>query len=382
MADVMTGHEFLMKLKENGDKSYQSFDTLYTHLDRKARREGIPLNGQFELTPLCNFDCKMCYTHLTKEQMQGKPLLSIVQWKQIVDEAYAAGMIRVNLTGGECLTYPGFDELYLYLHSMGCEIRVLTNGALLDDRWISFFEAHPPIMFQISLYGGDEDTYEQVTGQRKFSVVYDNIRKLMDTELPVALALTPNKYMGKGLLNTVRVAHELGVPFAMAPYLADPYESTGRSGINHELTPDEYVELFRYRDKLRGIENPSIDPDKLPTPGGPHHDRGRCGLNCGGGLSCFNIAWDGTMSLCTESRDVRLKPLEDGFMNCWKKIHEIAASWPCPPECKECPYEEACTNCEILKAEIAGEAGKQPLALCERTQYLVQHGVYTIPACQ
>ena len=29
--------------------------------EQKARKAGIPLFGQFELTPLCNLDCKMCY---------------------------------------------------------------------------------------------------------------------------------------------------------------------------------------------------------------------------------------------------------------------------------------------------------------------------------
>lgn len=382
MAEQMKAHEYLEELRKQGDKSAEYFDTLYTQLDRKARAKGIPLNGQFELTPLCNFDCRMCYTHLTKEQMRGKSLLTVAQWKQIIDEAYAAGLVRVNLTGGECLTYPGFEELYLYLHSLGCEIRVLTNGALLDERWVRFFRDHPPIMIQISLYGGDEETYERVTGQRMFSTVSGNIRRVIDAGLPVTLALTPSKYMGEGMLGTVRAAHGFGIPFSMAPHLQDPYESTGRSGVNHELTPDEYVELFRYRNRLNGAEDLSIDPERLPPPGGPRHDRGRCGLNCGGGLSCFNISWDGTMSLCTESRDVATKPLEDGFSACWKKIHEIAANWPCPPECLECPYESVCTNCEILKAEIAGEPGKQPLALCERTRYLVQNGVYTIPACE
>ena len=178
MADPAKGHEFLVRLKEQGDKRHRSFDTLFDFLDRKAREKGIPLNGQFELAPLCNFDCRMCYTHLTKEQMKGIPLLTTDQWKQLMHDAWEAGMMRVNLTGGECLSYPGFRELYLYLHSLGCEIRVLTNGALLDEEWVSFFKAHPPIMIQISLYGGDEDTYERVTGHRQFAAVSENIRRV------------------------------------------------------------------------------------------------------------------------------------------------------------------------------------------------------------
>ena len=61
MAEAISGHEYLMKLKVQGDYSHQSFETLFRHLDHKARQNGTPISGQLELTPLCNFDCKMCY---------------------------------------------------------------------------------------------------------------------------------------------------------------------------------------------------------------------------------------------------------------------------------------------------------------------------------
>ena len=381
MAEAITGHEFLIKLRDQGSRSYQYYDTLYDHLERKAREKGIPLNGQYELTPLCNFDCKMCYTHLTKEQMQGKPLLTVDQWKQITDEAYAAGMMRVNLTGGECLTYPGFEELYLYLHSLGIEIRVLTNASLMNDAWISFFRKHPPILIQISLYGGDEETYERVTGHQMFHAVSANIRKAIKSELPVTIATTPSKYAGAGMLGTIRAAHEFNVPFSIAPYLTDPKELTGRSGQDHELSLEDYVTLFRYRYELEGIELPSANPETLPPPGGPYHECNICGLNCGGGLSSFDIDWQGKMSTCNECRTAYAYPLEEGFLPAWKKIHETAANWPRVPECIDCPYENVCTNCEIKKTYLAGP-GKQPLTLCMRTKYLAQHGVYKIPACK
>ena len=380
MAEAFSGHEFLVRLKEQGDKRAELFDTLYSQLDQKAREKGIPLNGQFELTPLCNFDCKMCYTHLSKEQMCGKPLLTVDQWKRIIDEAYAAGMIRVNLTGGECLTYPGFEELYLYLHSLGCEIRVLTNGALLDDRWISFFKAHPPILIQVSLYGGDEDTYERVTGQRKYSVVSANIRKVIAADLPVGLAVTPSKYMGAGMFETIQAAHEFGIPYSIAPDLIDSKEETGRSAQDHELSLEDYVEIYRLRNELEKTVIPPADASLLPLPGGPNHECNLRGLNCGGGMSCFDIDWTGAMYICNSYRSEICYPLIEGFLPSWNRIHRIATNWPRVPECIGCPYEPVCTNCEVRKASF-GEPGKQPLALCERTRYLVQHGVYMINEC-
>ncbi len=381
MAESMNGHEFVLWLKEQGEKRQQSYDRFYDgYLDRKAREKGIPIFGQLELTPLCNFDCKMCYTHLTKEQMHGRQLLTVEQWKQLIHDAWEAGLLRVNLTGGECLSYPGFEDLYLYLHSLGVEIRVLTNGALLDARWAEFFKAHPPILIQISLYGGDEDTYERVTGQRKFSVVADNIRRLKKTDLPIGLAITPSKYMREGMLETIRAAKALGVPYTINSSLIDPKKETGRSGQDHDLTLDEYVELFRFRNELNGMENRTIDPDRLPPPGGPHHECSERGLTCTAGMSSFDIGWDGAMYPCNSYLINTGYPLKEGFMPCWNRLHRMAANWCRVPACIECPYEELCKVCLVEKAAVAGP-GKQPFAMCERTRYMVQNGVYSIPEC-
>lgn len=381
MAKMMTGHEYLEWLKEKGEKRAQSFDNFYDgYLDHKAREKGIPIFGQFELTPLCNFDCKMCYTHLSKEQLQGRSLLTVEQWKRLIDDAFEAGLLRVNLTGGECLSYPGFEELYLYLHSLGCEIRVLTNGALLNDRWVEFFKAHPPILMQISLYGGDEDTYERVTGHRLFSKVTENIRKIDEAKLPLLVAITPSRYMWEGIFNTIRVAKSFGVPYFINPSLIDPKEETGRAGQHHDLTIDEYVKIYKFRDELDGIENKSIDPKLLPMPGGPNHECDSCGLPCTAGMSSFDIGWDGTMYPCNTYRSVTAQPLKDGFMPSWNKIHKAAASWPRIPECIECPYEDLCTTCLVKKAEFY-KPGKQPLPLCEQTKYMVQQGAFKIPGC-
>ena len=125
--------QFLKELREENGKQIWRYSSFARYLDRKAREKGIPLTGQFELTPLCNFSCKMCYVHLNAEQMNGQKVLTVETWKDLMHQAWEAGMMHVTLSGGECLTYPGFDELYLYLQSLGCDVTVLTNAFLLDE---------------------------------------------------------------------------------------------------------------------------------------------------------------------------------------------------------------------------------------------------------
>ena len=316
-----------------------------------------------------------------EKEESDKSLLTVKEWKQIVDEAYAAGMMRVNLTGGECLTYPGFEELYLYLHNKGIETRVLTNGALLDSHWIEFLKAHPPILVQFSLYGGDEDTYERVTGKRGFETVIANIVSAQQAKLPVSVVITPSKYMGEGVFNALRWVSKAGIPYSIGSWLMDPKEETGRAHCNHNLDVDYYRRIYELRNELEGIETHSIESEKLPPVGGPYHQTDICGMTCGAGLSCFAIDWDGKMLACNSMRDNYGWPLKEGFLPVWERLHEISANWIRIPECMECPYLKVCTNCVVQKEAFA-ERGKQPTKLCEQTKYLVEHGVKAIPVCE
>ena len=66
-----------------------------------------PYGGSFELTPLCNLDCKMCYVHLQDPSVRQR-MLSGEQWLSIIRQAIDAGMMKPMLTGGEAMTHPAF----------------------------------------------------------------------------------------------------------------------------------------------------------------------------------------------------------------------------------------------------------------------------------
>jgi len=50
-------------------------------LFHKASMAGVPLSGTFEVSPLCNMDCKMCYVRLSRQQQEAiRPLATVEQW--------------------------------------------------------------------------------------------------------------------------------------------------------------------------------------------------------------------------------------------------------------------------------------------------------------
>lgn len=380
MDQPANGFEFLEQLKKTSGKSVLHFKDLNRYLDAKAREKHVPLNGQFELTPLCNFSCKMCYVHLAPEQMKGRSVLPVDTWKDLMRQSWEAGMIQATLSGGECLTYPGFDELFLYLHSLGCSVAVLTNGYLLDDDRIRFFREHMPNIIQVTLYGHDDDSYERVTGVRAFTRVAENLRKAIDAKLPVRINVTPSTFLGEDVLDTVRFARSLTRDVTVNAAIFTPNEETGRAGQRDDPDTDLYVRVYRLLNELNGAETKEIDIDKLPPAGGPCHECNECGIKCGSGRSAFTLTWTGTMIACNRMSVINADALKDGIAAAWTKVNREAENWPRVPECEGCPYYDVCNNCAGSIVQLAGP-GKLPKALCEQTRYFVSHGVRRIPDC-
>ena len=375
------GHEFLEFMRNNTNRKRLTFDKFEYFLDLKAREKGVPIMGQFELTPLCNFNCRMCYAHLTTEQLHNQPVMSVEQWKTLIHQAYDMGMYRATLTGGECLSYPGFKEIYLYLHSLGCEVSILTNGALLDEKWVQFFLEHRPIRIQITLYGNNEDAYERVTGRREFKKVIDNIRRIREAGLPLEITTTPNQYLGEDIIDTVRVAKEVCPFLNINPSIFTPREETGRAEQKDDIGWELYVRTYRKVLEMEGIQPREIPEEELPPVGGSCHECTERGIKCAAGMSAFSIDWKGNMRLCNRINQYESHPLKVGFRQAWNEIHEIALNWPRVPECEGCAYSQACHACAAEMLQYA-EPGKQPLEMCERTRYFVKNGVWMVPECE
>ena len=373
------GLEYLASLRRENRKEHQSFNAYSRFLERRAREQGVPIHGQFELTPLCNLSCKMCYVHLLPEQLGGRAALTAEQWKALIRQAYDAGMLTACLTGGECLAYPGFDELYLYLHSLGCPVDVMTNGVLLNEDRIRFFIRHPPCSIQITLYGSNEDVYERVTGRRVFHTVMENIQRVKAAKLPLLLTITPNRFLGEDAFETIRTAWSQTRHLIINTSLFALAGESWRTEASNDPDVEYYARIRRYYKEVRGEETAEYPESRLPEAGGPCSGRQEHGLSCGGGRSGFVINWKGEMLICNRMAP-KSYPLQDGFAQAWHKINEIAEQWPRASACRGCAYEEFCGFCAADALKYA-QPGEKPAALCERTRYLAGQGVLNLPNC-
>ncbi len=372
MSDKENIFDFLTKLRESGVSEDLVAQKARDFLQKKAREVGVPYHGHFELTPLCNLDCKMCYVHLYKDQIGDRRLLSPHEWLALIQQAIGAGMVKAALSGGECLTYPGFDEIYLFLKSKGIITSVLTNGLLLNNERISFFRAHMPHKIQISLYGSTEDAYEKVTGKRVFSSVFNNIIAAKRANLPVKISITPSRYMLEDVRNTIRLVKENDLPYAINIGLMTPRTDTGRGDGEHDISIDDYIEIIKYN---RYLNNKIPVPQKVL----PHNnvigtDFENTGLKCGAGRSTFSINWLGLMNPCAQLSSITAEPLKYGFKSAWQDINKKVSTFPRFTVCDNCPYSHACSICAAENEKMGSRHFLNP-KWCEMTWKMVENGI-------
>ncbi len=347
--------ELISNLK-SGDADPIFYDwAMRMFLDSRAREKSVPLKGVFELTPLCNFDCGMCYVHLNSAQLRGKKLLDAESFEKIMLEAVNSGMMYATLTGGECLTYPDFERLYLFLQEHSVQVSVLTNGALLDEEKIAFLKEHPPASVQVTLYGANEDMYEKVTGKREFQRVMNNLRKANEALLPLNITVTPNPCLTKEeTKEVIRLASSFGTSFRVNSSLITPREQTERNGGFVDLSVEDYIDFLKLELELKGELPPAECEQDLPPVGGSHEGEAPKGLRCGGGRSVFNINWEGRMVPCNRLIHISADPLNEGFSAAWSKINAEVKEYPLPIECEGCAYRYASRGC------AAGHADAKP----------------------
>ncbi|MGN0753890.1 MAG: radical SAM protein [Aristaeellaceae bacterium] len=371
--------EFLADLDAKGIYDVDREKAIMNFIGRKARFQGVPVFGSFELSPLCNLDCKMCYVHLTKQQTRDiSPLLNVEQWKSIMTQAADAGLYSADLTGGECLLYPGFREIYLHLLSLGVRVSVLTNGRLLTDEMVAFFVKYPPELIQVTLYGSNEDAYERVTGHRAFGEVMAGIERLKVAKLKYKIAITFCKESEGDEMPLLSLVRNMNVPYTFEGAWLDARTECERCLDHFVPGISRMAELKKSEMKYRAASLKSNRENYRECIYDYPSQKKLGGLPCGGGHSSFQINWRGEMNPCPSIADVRINVLEYGFSDAWKKLQNKMIEWSAPVECKSCRYEHVCNSCPGEKTRGKFQESLNTL-VCRRLEKYIDEGIVKQP---
>ena len=344
--------ELLEDLDSNGITGIQKVRHVESFLMRKSRLHGRPYCATFELTPLCNFDCKMCYMHLTSEQMRlNGRMLTTEEWLDIARQAVDAGVTNVDLTGGECLTYSGFKEVYLYLISRGVHVSVLTNGQLISQEHVQLFTKYKPAVVQISLYGSSEEAYFNVTGKKAFQDVITAVKQLERAGIRVRMSVTPNRFMQDDASALLDLLHKMNVDYSIGTTTFPARPETGRDIANFIVDNEAYVRICKleteYRKSLaERLSLESVKPYLYRIKGQETFE----GAPCAAGTAHFHINWKGEMTPCIGFHAVTKSVIDSDLETAWKWIREQMMQYRPPQECQSCAFQNDCNGCAAEKS--------------------------------
>lgn len=355
---------------------HQLTEVLY----RKASRARIPLSGTFELSPVCNFACRMCYVRKTPQEVRDhyRRILKLEDWLRIAREGKEQGLLYLLLTGGEPLLWPEFWTLYEELIRMGMLICINTNGSLIDEAAIARFRQHPPRRINITLYGASDETYKRLCGaDRVFSKVDRAIRGLKEAGIPVKIncSLTPDNACDQEKI--IEYAARLELNLSMTAYMFPPIRrDPGMVGVNERFTPEETAEYrlrgYRlqygqeaYQKYLADIKSGAIVPPGLEE-GCVDPVDGK--IRCRAGKASFWITWDGWLSACGMMPEPRTDIVDTDFLESWQRLTALADATRLSGVCDKCPNQNVCHPCAAMAAAETGTTTGIPRYLCEMTQ--------------
>ena len=363
---------------ERKEVNYEAALTQY--LFQKASRARHPLSGTFELSPVCNLNCRMCYVRKTPQEVAAhdRPMMTLEQWLHIAREAKQAGMLYLLLTGGEPFLWPDFWELYEQLTAMGFLVSINSNGTLIDGEAIRRLKANPPTRVNITLYGAGDETYRALCrADGMFDRVDRAISGLREAGVLVKLNCSLTPANAKDLEALCRYARERELILEINTYMFPPLRrDPAMVGRNQRFTPQEaawyHFKKYQYQQGderyirfLKNAERGLIDPPGLDEQCVDPVD-GK--VACRAGNASFWITWDGWMTPCGMMPTPKVDMTALPFSEAWAELVQVTEELAVSSVCLGCANQAMCHACAAMAMAETGSAGGIPTYLCRMVE--------------
>lgn len=331
-------------------------DPFYKAVWEKAFADAIPISGTFELTPRCNFSCRMCYVHLRLEQipLHGRELTA-KEWIRIAGEAREAGTTWLCVTGGEPLMHPEFETIWRELTDMGFFITLQTNGSLITGKMAKLLEECPPRGVKITLYGSNDQVYEQVCRVKDgFTRTDAGIRTLREMGIPVQLISTVIRQNQEDVKQMAFYAFCHKLPWmatgGIKPSVRGADSEARQVRVEEKLEEQKRAEI-RYR-----LEKAPVNPERKPC------------TYCKDYRLGYWVTWNGEMRFCSFMNEPHINVKDQAFLKSWKELIQYEEELDWPEECKSCEAQKVCFKCAGILTAECGSPHRVTDEFCDRVK--------------
>jgi molybdenum cofactor biosynthesis enzyme MoaA len=247
-----------------------------------------------------------------------------------------AGVLWLQLTGGEPLIDPLFAETHARAWDMGMMIQISSNGSRLDQpRTLELLTTRRPYRLTLSIYGATEESYDGMTRRR------GSFKRFMRG---LHAAHEAGLHMRINCVLSNRNAHERDAMKAIADRYGIPsFEYTNITPTIHgtgEVLPSQAYEVLRKHDSYTG---------------------------CNAGITHFHADPRGRASICKIGRESQIDLMAEGVEGL-RKLAPIGDRLTTRHGgCSGCTLQKTCGTCMPM-ANLYRQA-KAPL------ETYCQHGV-------
>ncbi|MGH8896886.1 MAG: radical SAM protein [Egibacteraceae bacterium] len=232
--------------------------------------------ASYELNLGCNYDCEHCYLGLKKFEGLAWP-----DRERLLHVIRDAGVLWLQLTGGEPLIDKLFTEVYGLAYELGMMISISSNGSrLYRPQILDLLTTRRPYRVTLSVYGATAQSYDALTRRPgSFKAFTKGLAAAHEAGLPLSL----------NLIVARRNAHEVDRMIALAE----------RHGLPHHVFSNMAPTIYG------GAES-------LPAQSVEHLRKRKPFTGCNAGHTFFHVDPHGMASICKVGRDPQIPLMTEG----------------------------------------------------------------------
>ncbi|GAA2091036.1 hypothetical protein GCM10009759_15240 [Kitasatospora saccharophila] len=280
--------------------------------------------ASWEINLGCNYDCEHCY--LGEKTFEG---LNMDDKARLLHLMRDAGVLWLQITGGEPTVDRDFTDAYTLAHELGMMLTVSTNGSRLwQPKILDVLTRMPAYRVVVSVYGASAASYDGLTRRKgSFATFHKGMAAALEAGIPMRL----------NLVVTEHSTDEEAAMVAMAE--------------NWGLEHNSYVNMA-----------PTIygGAESLPAQSAKHLRQRKVFTGCNAGHTFFHSDPHGKASICKVGRDPGVDLMTEG-LDGLRRLGAIADSLMLRTGgCTGCRLSGSCGVCRPM-AKLYQEA-KAPLA--------------------
>lgn len=337
----------------------------------------------FELLPVCNLKCKMCYVRKSMAEVrQAGGLKDGDWWLDVARSGAECGLLYPLLTGGEPFLHPDFGKILTGMQDMGLQVSINSNATLIDRDLARFLGDHRPTRVNITLYGASEASYEELCGDGDaYRRVVQAVELLKEYNVPMKFNTSVTPQNVKDLPAVVAYAKEQQIPIQVATYMFPPLRrDENMVGQNDRLSPEDAALARVTADYLQG--DPEwflaqadryrrfVPLEQKPWEQGKPYEKG---MRCRAGLCSLWVDWQGNFTNCGMYNSVVTNLEGKTFREAWDEVVKATAEVRYSPDCLGCPNENLCHPCIAMIYNECGAHSGRPEYMCRMHQAMANY---------